>query len=75
VVLWWNGGKNSRLFIFMPFKRNAARRHRIGEMKFKATNWRDYEAGLRRRGSLTLRVTGEASMAFRNSPSLPSYLG
>ncbi|WP_201271651.1 aldehyde dehydrogenase family protein, partial [Sinorhizobium medicae] len=23
----------------MPFKHNAARRHRIGSMKFKVTNW------------------------------------
>jgi hypothetical protein len=44
----------------MPFKHNAARRHRIGKMKFKVTNWREYEAGLRRRGSLTLWVTPEA---------------
>ena len=29
-------------------------------MKFKVTNWREYEAGLRRRGSLTLWLTPEA---------------
>ncbi|WP_420408073.1 IS5 family transposase [Hoeflea sp.] len=29
-------------------------------MKFKVTNWAEYEAGLRRRGSLTLWVTPEA---------------
>jgi len=44
----------------MPFKYNAARRHHIGKMKFEVTNWREYEAGLRRRGSLTLWVTPEA---------------
>lgn len=44
----------------MPFKHNAPRRHRIGKMKFKVTNWREYEAGLRRRGSLTLWMTPEA---------------
>ncbi|WP_457663913.1 IS5 family transposase [Sinorhizobium medicae] len=44
----------------MPFKHNAARRHRIGRMKFKVTNWPEYEAGLRRRGSLTLWLTPEA---------------
>ena len=44
----------------MPFKHNASRRHRIGKMKFKVTNWAEYEAGLRRRGSLTLWVTPEA---------------
>lgn len=44
----------------MPHKHNAARRHRIGKMKFKVTNWAEYEAGLRRRGSLTLWMTPEA---------------
>ena len=44
----------------MPHKHNAARRHRICKMKFKVTNWREYEAGLRRRGSLTLWLTPEA---------------
>jgi hypothetical protein len=44
----------------MPHKHNASRRHHIGKMKFRVTNWREYEAGLRRRGSLTLWVTPEA---------------
>ncbi|NLS07337.1 IS5 family transposase [Rhizobium sp. P32RR-XVIII] len=44
----------------MPHKHNASRRHRIGKMKFKVANWREYEAGLRRRGSLTLWLTPEA---------------
>lgn len=49
----------------MPFKHNAARRHRIGKMKLKVTNWREYEAGLRRRGSLTLWVAGEALSSWQ----------
>jgi hypothetical protein len=44
----------------MPHNHNAARRHRICKMKFKVTNWREYEAGRRRRGSLTLWLTPEA---------------
>lgn len=44
----------------MPFKHNACRRHHIGKMKFKVTNWSQYEAGLRQRGSLTLWMTPEA---------------
>ena len=44
----------------MPFKHNACRRHHIGKMKFKVTNWSEYEAGLRHRGSLTLWMTPEA---------------
>ena len=44
----------------MPHKHNDARRHHIGKMKFKVANWQEYEAGLRRRGSLTLWITPEA---------------
>jgi len=44
----------------MPNKHNAARRHHIAKMKFRVTNWAEYEAGLRRRGSLTLWITPEA---------------
>lgn len=49
----------------MPFKHNAARRHRIGKMTFKVTNWAEYEAGLRRRGSLTLWLTPEALSSWQ----------
>lgn len=44
----------------MPFKHNACRRHRIGKMNFRVTNWAEYEAGLRQRGSVTLWMTPEA---------------
>jgi transposase len=40
----------------MPHKHNAARRHHIPKMAFKIENWPAYEAGLRRRGSLTLWI-------------------
>lgn len=43
----------------MPHKDNAAHRHHIGKMKFKVTNWAEYEACLRRR-ALTLWITPEA---------------
>jgi len=49
----------------MPFKHNAPRRHRTGKMKFKATNWPEYEAGLRRRGSLTLWMTPGALASWQ----------
>ena len=51
----------------MPFKHNAARRHRIGKMKYKVTNGLEYEAGLRGRGSLTLWVMTEAQ-SFWQAP-------
>jgi hypothetical protein len=49
----------------MPNKHNADRRHRIPRMTFKVTNWREYEAGLRRRGSLTLWVDDAAIAGCR----------
>ena len=52
----------------MPNKHNDARRHRIPKMKFKVTNWSAYEAGLRRRGSMTLWVSDEAITAWRAAP-------
>ena len=44
----------------MPHKHNADRRHHIPKMRFKVQNWRTYEAGLRRRGSLTLSIEADA---------------
>src|SRR4051812_6914164 len=38
----------------MPFKHNATRRHRIPRARYRVQNWPAYEAGLRRRGDLTL---------------------
>jgi hypothetical protein len=49
----------------MPFKHNACRRDRIGKMKFKVMNWSEYEAGLCRRGSLTLWLTPEALASWQ----------
>jgi hypothetical protein len=44
----------------MPHKHNADRRHHIPKMAFKVRNWPEYEAGLRRRGSLTLWIEDTA---------------
>lgn len=48
----------------MPHKHNAERRHHIAKMQFKVRNWAEYEAGLRRRGSLTMWVTEAAIDAW-----------
>ena len=52
----------------MPNKFNADRRHHIPKLQFKVTNWAEYEAGLRRRGSLTLWVTEAAIDAWLAAP-------
>jgi hypothetical protein len=52
----------------LPFKLNADRRHHIPKQRFKVTNWRDYDASLRQRGSLTVWVTEEAIAAWAAAP-------
>ena len=52
----------------MPFKANAARRHHIPRQKRKVTNWADYNASLRQRGSLTLWFSEEAIAGWRAAP-------
>ena len=44
----------------MPHKHNVDRRRHIPKMSFKVQNWPEYEAGLRRRGSLTLWIEDAA---------------
>ena len=51
----------------MPFKHNAARRHRIPRAHYRVRNWRQYEAGLKRRGDLTLWLD-EAAVASWQAP-------
>jgi Transposase DDE domain len=49
----------------MPHKHNANRRHHIPKMAFKVRNWPTYEAGLRRRGSLTLWIEDAALQCWQ----------
>jgi Transposase DDE domain len=54
----------------VPFKANADRRHRIPRQRqrHRVTNWAEYDAGLRARGSLTVWFTTEAIEAWRAEP-------
>jgi hypothetical protein len=52
----------------MPHKYDADRRHRIPRPPYKVANWRDYEAGLQKRGSLTIWFSEEAVAAWRAAP-------
>src|SRR3982751_1432306 len=52
----------------VPFKLNQDRRHHIPRQKRKLTNWREYDAGLRQRGSLTVWFTDEAVQAWTAEP-------
>ena len=51
----------------MPFKFNATRRHRIPRARYRVQNWPQYEAGLKRRGNLTLWID-EAAIAGWQAP-------
>ncbi len=52
----------------LPFKLNQDRRHHIPKQKHKVMNWREYDASLRQRGSLTVWFTDEAIEAWRAEP-------
>jgi hypothetical protein len=52
----------------VPFKTSAARRHRIPKQRHRVTNWAEYDAALRQRGSLTVWFTEEAIAAWRAEP-------
>src|SRR5919107_873481 len=51
----------------MPFKHNAARRHRIPKTRYRIQNWPAYETGLKRRGDLTLWLD-EAALTWWQAP-------
>ena len=52
----------------LPFKLNQDRRHHIPKQKHKVTNWRECDASLRQRGSLTVWFSAEAIEAWRAAP-------
>jgi hypothetical protein len=52
----------------VPFKYHAEHRHRIPKPRYRVTNWAEYDAALKRRGSLTVWFTDEAVQAWRAEP-------
>jgi hypothetical protein len=52
----------------VPFKANADRHHHIPKQRRRVTNWSDYDAALRQRGSLTVWFTDETIAAWRAEP-------
>ena len=52
----------------MPFKLNKDRRHHIPKQKRKVQNWREYDASLRQRGSLTVWFSDAAIEGWRAAP-------
>src|SRR3954464_5767915 len=52
----------------MPFKAKAACRRHIPKQRHRVTNWAEYDAALRQRGSLTVWFTDAAIAAWRAEP-------
>jgi IS5 family transposase len=52
----------------LPFKYHAEHRHHIPKPRYRVTNWAEYDASLKRRGSLTVWFTDEAIQAWRAEP-------
>src|SRR5436305_4675567 len=52
----------------VPFKANADRRHHIPKQQDRVTNWAEYDAALRQRGSLTVWFPDEAIAAWHAEP-------
>jgi hypothetical protein len=52
----------------VPFKAHAARHHHIPKQRHRVTNWAEYDAALRQRGSLTVWFTDAAVAAWRAAP-------
>src|SRR5271157_4252226 len=52
----------------LPFKYHAEHRHHIPKPRYRVTNWAEYDASLKRRGSLSVWFTGEAVQAWRAEP-------
>jgi IS5 family transposase len=62
----------------VPFKAKAACRRHIPKQRHRVTNWAEYDAALRQRGSLTVWFTDAAIAAWRAAPRTtpggqPSY--
>jgi hypothetical protein len=52
----------------VPFKANAAGRYHTPRQRHRVTNWPEYDAALRQRGSLTVWSTEEAIAGWRAEP-------
>ena len=52
----------------VPFKLHSKGRHHIPRQKHRVTNWREYDAALRNRGSLTIWFTEEALADWKAQP-------
>ena len=62
------GAVHNRELSAVPFKHQAEHRHHIPRPRYRVTNQPEYDAALRRRGSLTVWFTDAAIAAWRAEP-------
>ena len=53
----------------MPYQANPARGHKFTKVRYRVSNWREYDQALQQRGSLTLWVTPAAIAAWQPPPT------
>jgi hypothetical protein len=53
------------LDFLMPYKFNAARRHKFEKKRYRITNWPAYNESLRQRGDVTIWLSGEVESGWR----------
>jgi len=60
----------------VPFKANADRRHHIPKQQDRVTNWPEYDAALRQRGSLTVtRERGATRLQYAEDEDCTGLAG
>jgi hypothetical protein len=64
----WEAPSGPRNHLAVPFKHHAEHRHHIPKPRYRVTNRAEYDAALKRRGSLTVWFTDEAVAAWRAEP-------
>jgi hypothetical protein len=64
----WQASSPPWIRSVLPFKHHAEHRHHIPKPRYRVTNWPEYDASLKRRGSLTVWFTDEAVAAWRAEP-------
>ncbi len=52
----------------LPLQLNLDHRHHTPKQKHQVMNWREYDASLLHRGSLTVRFTDKAIEAWQEGP-------
>ena len=66
-----DGERFHRWGSFVPFKFHSKGRHHIPRQRYRVTNWREYDAALRNRGSLTIWFSEKALAGWRAQPRNP----